>query len=242
MLLVSFSGLIPFWLFTLGRVILTENASSQIRIPYANIIYSLLAILVPVGIGILIQRFKPSWAKKILMTLRPVFLFFIIFIFTFGVYVNLFIFKLFTPRLVVAGILLPYVGFFLGGLIAFFCRQSWERIKTIAVETGIQNTGVAYLVLTFTLPQPEADLSMVSPIIVATFTPIPLMIGIGIIEYRKRCSKDRTPEQDPQTPATEEATFDQIGQKPALNGHSEDLKQCDSTAFPLIDDSQSKTI
>ncbi len=84
---------------------------------------------------------RPTWAKKIIKTLRPIYLIFIIFMFTFGIYVNLYIFRLFTPFLVLAGCLLPWVGFALGGLVAFLLRQPMDRIKTIAIETGIQNSG-----------------------------------------------------------------------------------------------------
>ena len=182
--------MIPLWLFTVGQLILDEQASG-IRIPFSNIGYTLLGILIPVFIGVLIQRYRPVWSKKIRATLRPVFIFFLIFIFTFGVYTNLYVFQLFSPGMIIAGCTLPYAGFFLGGLAAFICRQSWTRVKTIAIETGIQNTGIAYLLITFSLPQPEADLSLVSPIVVATFTPIPLMIGIAVVEIRKRCFKKK---------------------------------------------------
>ncbi len=61
--------------------------------------------------------------------------------FTFGIYVNQYIFRLFTPTLILAGCLLPWLGFFLGGLVAFILRQPFDRITTIAIETGIQNSG-----------------------------------------------------------------------------------------------------
>lgn len=84
---------------------------------------------------------------------------------------------------------------------------------------------------------------MVSPIIVATFTPIPLMIAIGIIEYHQRCLQKT---DGPQSPITEEATFDQTSQAKALvNGcqeKAEELKQNGSKAdHLLIDNTQRST-
>ena len=85
--------------------------------------------------------FRPSWSKKIIKLLRPIYITFIIFMFTFGIYVNQYIFRLFTPILILAGCMLPWIGFFFGAIIAFFTRQPFDRIKTIAIETGIQNAG-----------------------------------------------------------------------------------------------------
>ena len=119
--LVCFVGMIPLWIFTLGQYI--SNQSHCLKIPYTNIFAALAGIIIPVGIGLLIRRFRPNVAGTIKKALRPVFAFFIIFMFTFGVWVNLYMFKLFTPINMFAGAMLPYIGFTLGGLIAMVCKQ-----------------------------------------------------------------------------------------------------------------------
>lgn len=43
--------------------------------------------------------------------------------------------------------------------MAFILRQSPADCLTIAIETGIQNTGIAIFMLRFSLPQPQADLT-----------------------------------------------------------------------------------
>ena len=182
-----FTGMIPLWLFTLGQHFMPKD--SNINIPYQNIFISLVGILIPVGIGIIIQKKKPDWARKIIKLLRPFLIIFLVFMFTFGVWVNMYIFKLFTPSLILAGCLLPYLGFLLGGVAAFVLRQPFPRILTIAIETGIQNTGIPIILLRFSLPQPDGDLSLVSPVVAATFTPIPLLIAVAVMEIRKRCCK-----------------------------------------------------
>ena len=40
------------------------------------------------------------------------------------------------------GPLIPWVGYFIGGFVAYITKQSWSHCKTIAIETGIQNVGV----------------------------------------------------------------------------------------------------
>jgi sodium/bile acid cotransporter 3/5 len=90
-----------------------------------------------------------------------------------------------------AGCLLPYCGFGLSALVAFILRQPPARILTIAIETGIQNTGLAIVIMKFSLPQPEADLAVVAPIVVAMFMPLPLWVAVTVTEIRRRCCHQR---------------------------------------------------
>ena len=98
--------------------------------------------------------------------------------------------------------LLVCLGYGFGGVTAVLLRQSWQDALAIAVETGLQNTGIAVLILRITLDQPDADINTVIPIAVALMTPIPLFIlwvlqklvfqryGICVsdnIENRKQC-------------------------------------------------------
>jgi len=55
--------------------------------------------------------------------------------------------------------LLPWLGYLLGGGVAFLLKQEWRDIIAIGVETGVQNTGLAIFALRFSLEQPEADLT-----------------------------------------------------------------------------------
>jgi len=54
---------------------------------------------------------------------------------------------------------LPWLGFTFGFIIAYICKQSQADVRAIAIETGIQNTGVAIFLLRFTLKPPADDLT-----------------------------------------------------------------------------------
>jgi sodium/bile acid cotransporter 3/5 len=54
---------------------------------------------------------------------------------------------------------LPWLGFVFGMLAAFIFCQPDQDIRAIAIETGIQNTGVSIFLLRFSLKQPAADLT-----------------------------------------------------------------------------------
>ncbi|XP_011062801.1 PREDICTED: ileal sodium/bile acid cotransporter-like isoform X2 [Acromyrmex echinatior] len=79
-------------------------------------------------------------------------------------------------RIIIAGMGLPWLGFTFGFIIAYICKQSQADIRAIAIETGIQNTGVAIFLLRFTLKPPADDLTTVVPVSAAMMTPVPLAI------------------------------------------------------------------
>lgn len=54
---------------------------------------------------------------------------------------------------------LPWFGFMLGLVVAKICKQSQADLRAIAIETGIQNTGVSIFLLRFTLKPPDDDLT-----------------------------------------------------------------------------------
>ena len=58
--------MMPLWLFTLGIHIFETN---NMQIPYTNILTSLITLVSCIGVGLLIQKFKPKLAKVIISIL-----------------------------------------------------------------------------------------------------------------------------------------------------------------------------
>ncbi|KAI4460516.1 sodium-bile acid cotransporter [Holotrichia oblita] len=88
--------------------------------------------------------------------------------------------------IVVSGLGLPWLGYVLAWIFAKICRQNSKDSLTIAIEAGIQNTGISIFLLRVVLPQPEADLTTVAPVAVATMTPIPLFLLYICQKIRER--------------------------------------------------------
>lgn len=78
-------------------------------------------------------------------------------------------------QIVLAGMCLPWSGYILAFSIAKLCGREHPDVLAIAVETGIQNTGIAIGLLKTTLLQPAGDLTVVVPVAVAVMTPFPLL-------------------------------------------------------------------
>lgn len=70
---------------------------------------------------------------------------------------------------------LPWLAYIFGFTIATIFRQKHEDRLAIAIEAGIQNTGIAIFILRFALGQPQADLTTIIPVSVAIMTPFPLL-------------------------------------------------------------------
>ncbi|KAM7532983.1 hypothetical protein Aperf_G00000124578 [Anoplocephala perfoliata] len=170
-------GMMPLMLFIFGRFFIDIRSLS---IPYLTIAGQLCYVCVPVLIGMLVKWRLPQVGKKMVKLLRPLSFLFIAFIIGFGVYCNLPIYRLLGvyPILIPTATALPWIGFLLAGLLAFFCRRPRAEILTISIETGIQSSGIAILVLIYTMPQPEGDIGAAMPIVISIFTPLPLAAAL----------------------------------------------------------------
>ncbi|CAL8083960.1 unnamed protein product [Calicophoron daubneyi] len=184
--------MMPALLFIFGRFFIDVN---NVQIPYGNIVLQLLQITTPALLGLLLRWRKPEIAKKFTKITRPLFVVFIIFFMSLGVYANLSLFRMLGdyPIVLPAGALLPWTAFALGALVAFICRQPRPLIITIALETGIQNMGAAILVLMYSMPQPAGDLGAIMPLAVGIFTPLPLYITGVVILIKRKCCKKKQP-------------------------------------------------
>ncbi|XP_043679524.1 ileal sodium/bile acid cotransporter-like isoform X1 [Vespula pensylvanica] len=182
-------GFMPFWVFTLGKHIFERG---ELAIPYDRIAMFAVGLIIPLLIGFLIQKKLPKLCKLMIRIMKPFSAILIIFIVVFAILTNLYLFKLFSWKIVLAGMGLPWLGFIFGMLVSLIFKQSRPDIIAIAIETGIQNTGVAIFLLRFTLKPPADDLTTVVPVSSAIMTPIPLIILYivkVIFNYKRRQQK-----------------------------------------------------
>ncbi|CRL04901.1 CLUMA_CG017952, isoform A [Clunio marinus] len=179
-------AMMPLWIFTLGSTIFER---AELGVPYQRISTMAAGLLIPLAIGLLIQRYMPKIAKILVRILKPLSLILILFIVIFAIVANLYIFQLFSWQIILAGLGLPWLGYSFGWLSSKLFRQSSPDAIAIAIETGIQNTGIAIFLLTFSLEQPMADLTTVVPVSVAIMTPFPLLTILIIQKCKQLCSR-----------------------------------------------------
>ncbi len=123
-------------------------------IPYLNIIYSLLLVLIPVGAGMILKKISPGWAKAAEDTAS--FMGIIVILFLMGAVIirhgGLF---LRTPATIyLASIGIGASGFLFGYGMSTLFRLPPRYSRTISLETGIQNgpIALAVILLSFTGP------------------------------------------------------------------------------------------
>ncbi|XP_011303911.1 P3 protein [Fopius arisanus] len=170
--LASFATM-PFWIFTLGKYIFD---SGNLVVPYKRIAYIAVGLVLPLGVGYFIQKKFPRLSSVMVRIMKPFSVVLILFIVTFAIFTNLYLFELFSFQIVLSGMGLPWLGFICGWLAMMICRQPRADVRAIAIETGIQNTGIAIFLLRFSLKQPAADLTTVIPVACSMMTPLPLGI------------------------------------------------------------------
>merc|ERR1712183_566930 len=160
--------MMPLWIFLLGEVIIADTA---IVIPYKKILTYGIMLIVPLLLGVSIRKCLPKVADMLAKILKPM---------------AFFLIKLIDWRIALVGFSLPWLGFGFGCMFSKICRQERKDIIAIAIETGIQNTGMAIFMLWFTLDHPAGDLAAVVPVAVATLTPFPLLTALMYYNLRKR--------------------------------------------------------
>lgn len=96
-----------------------------------------------------------------------------------------------TWQVLLSGMGLPWLGFSFGFAIAKILKRPMEDVIAIAIETGVQNTGMSIFILWFTLDHPLGDMTAVIPVAAATMTPLPLLTALIIMKIRDFCTEKK---------------------------------------------------
>ncbi|KAH8287011.1 hypothetical protein KR054_000546, partial [Drosophila jambulina] len=174
---------IPLWTFTLGQLIF-ERAGMEV--PYRNIATYCAGLIVPLLIGLLIQKRSARLTRVLVRLLKPISASLLLIIIVFAIITNYYLFYLFSWQIAVAGLALPSLGYLFAWLASKLLHQNSADSLTIAIEVGIQNTGIAIFLLLGALGSPVGDITTVVPVSVAVMTPLPLL---GIYIYNRCCGR-----------------------------------------------------
>ena len=175
----------PLWIFAAGRLYIDESIS----IPYTNLISGLSVVAVPCLLGVLLKNKKPKYADGVAKAVKYLAIVFLLWVIIVGSVSNSYIFSVMIQEwyTLPAGLMLPYLGALLGGVVATVLCQSRQRVIAISVETGVQDTGVAILLLLTSFGKPEGQIASAVPIAAAIFTPVPFTIAAICKLIYSRC-------------------------------------------------------
>lgn len=172
--------MIPIYFHTIGRV---YTHDLPLRIPYSSLGCLLAITIIPYVIGILINYF--SWQVKFIIekNIRWIFISIMLFLFLFAIIVNWYAFQMIDLYTILTLPFVPLFAFIFSGLLASMSEIHWREMKTISIETGIQNTSIGFVILMYSLFPSKV---FVLPMILALLTMILLW---SFVLVRKRIRK-----------------------------------------------------
>ncbi|KAI0988592.1 hypothetical protein GJ496_002222 [Pomphorhynchus laevis] len=182
---VSSFAMMPIWLYSLGKLFTKQL---NLKIPFFDLAKNLAMIVIPYALGCGISTWKPKIRMAMQVIIKPVFIAVLFMFLTLGIYVNLPFFKMLQLKQALMAPLLPWLGFILGSLASFICRLNWKQIKTVGIETGFQNIGIAFLIIR-SFPLQENIRASVVIVVVAFLTALPLWILLIVRTIYRRCIK-----------------------------------------------------
>uniref|UniRef100_A0A8C5LK96 Ileal sodium/bile acid cotransporter n=1 Tax=Leptobrachium leishanense TaxID=445787 RepID=A0A8C5LK96_9ANUR len=158
-------GMMPLCLFIYTKVWVDTGS---IVIPYDSIGISLVALVVPVGFGMFVNYKWPKIANKILKIGSVTGFILIILIAVIGgvLYRGSWVIA---KELWIIGTIFPLAGYFFGFLLAFIAKQSWRRCRTVALETGTQNTQLCTTIVQLSFTPEQLGLMFSFPLIYSIF-------------------------------------------------------------------------
>ncbi|KAL4691025.1 hypothetical protein H8959_013986 [Pygathrix nigripes] len=163
--------------------------SGSIVIPYDNIGTSLVALVVPVSIGMFVNHKWPQKAKIILKIGSIAGAILIVLIAVVGgiLYQSAWIIA---PKLWIIGTIFPVAGYSLGLVLARIAGLPWHRCRTVAFETGMQNTQLCSTIVQLSFTPEELNVVFTFPLHLQHF-PDCLCCNIPYVAYKKCHGKNK---------------------------------------------------
>ncbi|XP_062909854.1 ileal sodium/bile acid cotransporter [Mobula hypostoma] len=158
-------GMMPLCLFLYTR---TWVDSDVIQIPYDSIGITLASLLIPVAAGVYVNHRWPKKAKIILKIGSITGMFLIVGIAVAGAL----LYKgswVTAPSLWIIGTIYPAIGYGLGFILARVAGLPWFRCRTVALETGAQNTQLCTTIVQVSFSPEQLVLMFTFPLIYSVF-------------------------------------------------------------------------
>ncbi|XP_068950243.1 ileal sodium/bile acid cotransporter [Petaurus breviceps papuanus] len=203
-------GMMPLCIYIYTKM---WTDGGTIQIPYNSLGISLVALVVPISVGIVVKNKWPKKAKIILKvgSISGAILIVVIAVTGGILYQGSWIIH---PKLWVVGTLFPFIGYLLGFFLAWIAGQSWQRCRTVSLETGMQNTQLCSTIIQLSFSPEELNQMFTFPLIYSIFQLGMAAIFVGIyLLYKKLSGKTKAEfeESDPNETESEPSNYKQNG-------------------------------
>ncbi|XP_060945252.1 ileal sodium/bile acid cotransporter [Limanda limanda] len=209
-------GMMPLCLLIYTSV---WTSSESIQIPYDSIAITLVALLIPISLGMYLKHKKPELAKKILRvgSIGGFALILIIAVVGGILYQSSWDID---PALWIIGTIYPFIGFGLGFTLARIAGQPWYRCRTIALETGFQNSQLCSTIVQLSFSPAELEVMFAFPLIYSIFQLVVAVFTVSAYRLYKRSRGIGPADSDSESPSLEFGGVEQSKEKgyPVENG------------------------
>ncbi len=151
-----------FGVVMIPLILVIYAAALDLQIPRENIVATLVVLLIPVAVGMVLRRVSANVGAVTEFFGSALALFFIVFIAVSWVPRNWQFLMTTAPEVYAAAILLGAIGILVGYVFARLVRLHPRNVRTVALETGIQNAplGLAIIALTFEGTEQQAVIAV----------------------------------------------------------------------------------
>ena len=132
----------------------------KIQIPMLRLFGSLLLTFIPYLVGVFIGL-KYAKIQEILRSFTKPFIYFVLISIYFSLFNTKFYIFDFNSYEIIYVSLIPWILFFLSGIIAFMFKLKNKQILTIWLGTGLQNTNIAILIINSNFSAPDSDYALI---------------------------------------------------------------------------------
>ncbi|CAN9507930.1 unnamed protein product [Ophioblennius macclurei] len=162
-------------------------------LPYKQIVTSLVLILVPCGIGILINHYRPKYSNFFLKAGISVLLMCVLVVsILIAVDMGDTMMTVLEPRLMAICVIMPLVGYSFGYVLSSLFKVNHAQRRTVAMETGCQNIQLCATILKVAFPPENMGTLFMFPMILGIFQASEACVLVLLFRcYHKFTSKEK---------------------------------------------------
>lgn len=178
----------PHFTRQISEAMQAAGSETEFIIPKKNVITSLILVLIPVGIGMLLKRYRSNWAKTMEDTAGFMAMIVILYLIATAFIRHGRLFLMTPIEVYIGAVGVGVVGFLFGYWFSRLLNQPPIFQRAISLETGIQNGPLSFAVILLTFKEPVQSQMIWVAILYSTF--IVITSSIITLWFRKIGSFD----------------------------------------------------
>ena len=175
--------MIPLCMMLYAGHILDSVGGQELQIPYGSLSATLLAMLIPIGLGMLLRHWNARWAARVERVGSLAGMAIVAFVVLRILIREIDLLSQIPPSVYLASIILAPTGFVLASLVVRGFRLQPVQRRTMILEAGVQNGPLAVAIVLITFPAEIQTPALISPTLYGVSSPI-IAVGVALLMRR----------------------------------------------------------